>query len=78
MANVTGDLGFFDEWSFNGSNGTNYSVNVTLDGGGGELSFENLYPVLLQTFVVIVLGYVFYTLITLLESVYFYCYLCVY
>nr|CAG4647970.1 EOG090X07N9 [Moina brachiata]SVE93059.1 EOG090X07N9 [Moina brachiata] len=58
MDNVTSDIEILNEWTtFDESNGTNYTFNVTLDGGGGELSFENLYPVLLQTFVVIVLGY---------------------
>lgn len=31
-------------------------INSTADIVGGELNFDNLYPVLLQTFVVIVLG----------------------
>lgn len=63
MANVTSDIEILNEWTtFDESNGTNYTFNVTLDGGGGELSFENLYPVLLQTFVVIVLGYVLFTI----------------
>lgn len=38
------------------ANATNMDVDQ-LDAGG--LQFDNLYPVLLQTFVVIVLGYVF-------------------
>lgn len=57
MDNVTGDFGSFNERkNFDGINYTNNTINGTLDSGGGELSFENLYPVLLQTFVVIVLG----------------------
>lgn len=33
-------------------------INEQIDADIGGLQFENLYPVLLQTFVVIVLGYV--------------------
>lgn len=59
MENRTSDFELLNEWAdFDESNGTSYSFNATYDSGGGELNFENLYPVLLQTFVVIVLGYV--------------------
>ena len=69
MEDHTSDFELLNESAdFNGSNGTSYSFNTTLDSGGGELSFENLYPVLLQTFVVIVLGYVYLRSIHILVS----------